>query len=102
MILTWAGKEPGEVSDIFKNPDPGNIQVFIDHAKKMITDFNKKYLGEKTVQLGLGPDVSYQVMISVMDGIRETMPDVVLISSEEAEARAKGTSIENKAEEKTQ
>jgi hypothetical protein len=91
LILTWAGREPGQTDDFFATPTDKPIQDFMAHSKKMIAEFAKKYPDEKTIQLGLGGDVPYQAMISTMDGIRELIPDIVLISNEEAEARAKAT-----------
>jgi len=89
LLMTWAGKTPGERSEII-GPDIVGAAL-VELSKKVITDFSEKYPGEKSLQLGLGSDVAYQDLVAVMDGAREHMPDIVLISYQEAEARARGT-----------
>jgi hypothetical protein len=53
-----------------------------------VRDFAKLNPKEKTLKVGLGGNLPFQNLISVMDGVRTTLPDVVLVSYNEAEARA--------------
>lgn len=93
LILTWAGKEPGEDARPYRAAtDPKkDVPELAALAGKMISDFHTKFPTEKSLQIGLGHDVEYQKLIAVMDGARENMPDIVLISYNEAESRARGT-----------
>ena len=88
LLLQWMGKEPGQFDGIVTADDPKALEkALLEKATDLTTRFTKKYPKETTVQLGLGPDVTYQNLINVMDGIREHLPDVVLISYQEAVAR---------------
>jgi hypothetical protein len=97
LVLSWAGATGGEISKDFQ-PDAGTdlaspktAQALLEFTKAAVGEFATKFPGEKSLQLGLGRDVAYQGLIAVMDGAREKMPDVVLISYDEAEARVRGT-----------
>lgn len=88
-VLFWAGAEPGEFTKMIpleKDPDLRR-KAILKTSKEMADEFLKKYPKEKTIQLGLGSQVSYQDMVSLMDGVRDVFPDIVLISPAEAEAR---------------
>jgi biopolymer transport protein ExbD len=96
MILTWTGKAPGEVNEIYKAEAPEKHNSGLQElSKRVLTDFTTKFPTEKTLQLGLGSNVAYQDLVSVMDGARDLLPDIVLISYNEAEARARGTDTES-------
>ena len=81
LLLTWVGESPGQ-SEATSTPD--KIE---DAVGRLVAKFKERYPNEETVQLGLMPGVSYQAMISTMDGVRAKLPDVVLISPEEAATR---------------
>jgi biopolymer transport protein ExbD len=94
MLLTWTGEHPGHAEKtVTVEPNKGDeTQNAVVHAiTDLITDFNTKYPKEKTIQIGLGEDVPYQHLVSIMDGSKEKLPDMVLFSYLEATARAKKT-----------
>lgn len=88
LKLTWTGKEPGEsVEQVATSQLDKEHTPLLKKAKSMSENFRKKYPEEKSIQLGLGRNVAYQSLVSVMDGIQEALPSVVLISYDEAEAK---------------
>jgi biopolymer transport protein ExbD len=94
ILLTWTGASPGHVEkDFTPDPaDPGQSQAnLLKITTDMITDFSNQYPKEKTIQIGLGEDVSYQNLITIMDGAKEKLPDMVLFSYLEATARVTRT-----------
>jgi biopolymer transport protein ExbD len=94
LILTWEGSEPGEVIETLelKNPKtaPDDIRI---KANTMLETFLKKNPDEKSIRLSMTPDTSYQYLISVMDGVRDRISDVVLTSYEEAQAKFVGAKL---------
>lgn len=92
LVLTWAGEKPGEAAETISSADiEAHRTELRDKAGKLAQKFAKDYPREKTLQLGLGGVVPFQDLISAMDGVREAMPDIVLISYAEAEVRANGS-----------
>ncbi|MBK7961141.1 MAG: hypothetical protein IPK04_07975 [Bdellovibrionales bacterium] len=57
----------------------------IQKVSELVFSFKEKFPAEKTMQLVLSPDLNYQEMISVMDGIRLHIEDIVLNSYKELE-----------------
>ena len=53
------------------------VSVFVD---------TKKFPEEKSILLGFSPQVTYQEVISAMDGAREELQDLVMVSWTEAQA----------------
>ena len=91
LVMVWAGRNPGQKSANIQSTDPEDRRLkLLENAKKFTSEFTKTYPGEKTIQIGLGSRVAYQELITVMDGVRDLMPDMVLISYGEAEARTGG------------
>ncbi|MBC7396063.1 MAG: biopolymer transporter ExbD, partial [Bdellovibrionales bacterium] len=77
LYLVWQGKTPGH--QVIK-VDPAEVSAKLT---ELLKTFAEKYPTEKTLQVSLDKEVNYQVLISVMDGSRELMPDVVLLSYHE-------------------
>ena len=91
LLLDWSGAKPGKVEKVVPmNPDDllGSQKALLDTTTEMIKNFSEKYPKEKTIQIGLGENVSYQNLITIMDGTKEKLPDMVLFSYQEAIARA--------------
>ena len=100
LLLVWGGEKPGERSERITECDPSaRRKQILEAAGKLMGEFSTTYPAEKSIQLGLGPDLPYQDLISVMDGTRgkagsdtESTPlDIVLISHAEAQARVLAT-----------
>ncbi len=81
LRLGWVGAEPGER---VRSVDSLELEK---SAREMAEEFTNLHPIEKTVQLGLEHGVSYQALVSAMDGLRGRLPDIVLISPDEAVAR---------------
>lgn len=85
-ILKWEGASPGTQKLEISNQALISPKKFVEDLKKMVTDFKKKFPQEKTIQISLKSYVPYQVLISVMDGVREGLPDIILTSYTSAES----------------
>lgn len=86
VILKWEGSRPGSDSihvdeDVFKEPSK-----IVTNIQDMIKKFKDAYPEERTIQIGMQSSIPYQWLISVMDGVREVMPDMVLTSYQMADA----------------
>lgn len=88
LLLSWVGESPGAES---RSVERAKVEA---EVQTLVEDFKKKFPRERTVQLGMAPTLGYQVLIHAMDGAREGLPDLVLISPEEAAARLSGKSEE--------
>lgn len=84
--LRWEGREPGHQQEIWDEGVWGNPETLV----KRVSDFLEKkrdiLVGEKTLQISLSADTELQILISVMDGSRAMLPDIVLNSNAEADA----------------
>lgn len=91
MTLHWAGKEPGESSEWISgsNLESSSSEV-VSTAKRIVQSFHDKYPAERSLQMGMSSEVPYQLLISTMDGARDLMPDIALISYDEALAFSQG------------
>lgn len=89
--MSWTGKAPGQMSqsiavqDLATKPD-----ALVEATHKLADQFHQRFPDEKTVRVGMSRELPYQYLISAMDGVRDAMPDLVLISYQESEARFKG------------
>ena len=77
LRLVWQGSEPGS------DQAEARQSTVASQLQTLIEKFALKYPAEKTLQVSLDRGVNYQVLISVMDGARALMPDVVLLSYQE-------------------
>ncbi len=77
--LSWGGQNPGQ------SQDAADGRTLLDVVRKQVGIFSKRYPEEKTLQVSLERTLPYQSLISVMDGAREHLPDIVLVSYHEAD-----------------
>lgn len=84
LLLQWSGEQPGELKA------SANAETLFVESRKLVEAFLEKHPGESTLQLGLSSRIPYQSLIRVMDGARERMPDIILLSHRETEARMGG------------
>ena len=91
LLLSWSGESPGEWAETLSLPEAPKERraALYKSASESIKKWKAKFPKEKTLELGLGAGVPYQDMITLMDGTIETLPDIVLISPEEVDARIK-------------
>jgi biopolymer transport protein ExbD len=84
--LKWGGDNPGKESLELPLDIQGADEAKIQAIKKLVDQFSSRYPNEKTIQVSLEKNLPYQWLITVMDGIREKLPDVVLLSYQQIEA----------------
>lgn len=60
-------------------------QELISKVSDIVVAFKEKFPEEKAIQLVMDPNLNYQELISVMDGIRSHVDDIVLNSYKELE-----------------
>lgn len=82
LQLKWQGERPSTlVEKVDRVPGDTNLEKNIrESSEKLASEFLDLYPQEKTIQVGLAEMVNYQVLISVMDGLKTRMQDVVLFS----------------------
>ncbi len=90
LVVSWKGAEPGEFKeDIARVASDKVNENLIILSTKLVSALLQKYPAEKSVQLSLASDVNYQELVSVMDGIRAKISEIVLLSYEESHAKAR-------------
>lgn len=86
--LEWKGAKPGaETAMVEPKNLVGRAMSVQDETRKIVQKFKKVYPSENTLQMSLSAEIPYQILISMMDGARELLPDVVLYSYTEVDAR---------------
>jgi biopolymer transport protein ExbD len=81
LTLRWSGSHPGQVSRDVRNPGNGDFSVALLHECEWIADyFARQFPTLTSVQIGFTANVVYQDVITVMDGVRKKVPDIVLMS----------------------
>jgi biopolymer transport protein ExbD len=84
IILKWTGSSPGTLSKKLDRTKPERYSQELQKiVEDLIADFAKKFPNEKSMQVALAERGTYQELISVMDGITKTVPDVVLLSPDD-------------------
>lgn len=86
MDLDWIGPKPDRLFIETDRIERNLVnKEYIEKVRQMVKEFKLRYPAENTLQLALDRDLSYQEMISIMDGARESMGDLVLNSYEEVQ-----------------
>jgi hypothetical protein len=84
VVLKWTGSSPGTSTKKIDRTKPERYSQELQKVvEELIADFAKKFPGEKSLQVALAERGTYQELISVMDGITKSVPDVVLLSPED-------------------
>jgi biopolymer transport protein ExbD len=84
--LEWLGEKPAHVAVEQARDNKRAInKELIQKVTSLVGEFKTKFPEEKTMQLTMGEELSYQEMIAVMDGIRPHFDDIVLNSYKELE-----------------
>ncbi len=87
IVLSWDGKKPDRiVKRVKRDPKNAPSEELRNTALAVAEEFNKKFPNEKTVLLGFSSNVTYQEMISTMDGARKVLQDLVMVSWTEAQS----------------
>ncbi|MBL7671728.1 MAG: biopolymer transporter ExbD [Bdellovibrionaceae bacterium] len=84
--LEWMSLRQESAKFIYPRDESKKVhRELIQKVSELVFSFKEKFPAEKTMQLVLSPDLNYQEMISVMDGIRLHIEDIVLNSYKELE-----------------
>lgn len=87
LKLRWSGKSPGSVVKKIDRSKPEQYSKDLERTvNELVADFAKKFPNEKSLQVGIAERGTYQELISVMDGITKSVPDVVLISPDDVKS----------------
>lgn len=82
--LEWLGEKPDRIFVEQPRADKKGLnEELILGVRGLVTEFKSRFPEEKTLQMTMSPELTYQEMIAVMDGIRSQMDDIVLNSYEE-------------------
>ena len=83
LVFCWGGQKPGTYSQVFSAT--ADIKMISVKATEFATNFKKQFGDETTVQVGLGKTLPYSNLVALMDAVRNQMPNVVLVSYEDAQ-----------------
>jgi biopolymer transport protein ExbD len=88
--LRWTGDKPGrEERALPRSQDViRRAQDIRQVSSSLAQTLKTRFPGEASVQIGLGPNINYQEVIAVMDGVREHFEDLILVSPQEAQEKA--------------
>jgi hypothetical protein len=87
MVLSWSGKKPDQITKrVLRDPNNGRSGSLEATTQGIVQEFKRLFPEEKTLLLGFSPQVTYQEMISSMDGARQEINDLVMVSWTEAKA----------------
>ena len=82
--MKWSGKNPGSTTKKMDRTQPERYSKELQGVvETMVADFAAKFPDEKSLQVGVSERGTYQELISVMDGITKSVPDVVLLSPDD-------------------
>jgi len=84
LQLSWSGSSPGAIKKTIARADFKTASAELeDKVNEMASEFIAKHEKEKSIQLALAEDAHYQELITVMDGLRKSIADIVLMSPDE-------------------
>jgi biopolymer transport protein ExbD len=87
VILTWEGTQPGKSKRELQTSKENEVlrSAEIKSAGEALTsEWVKNHPDEKTLMVGVSGSLPYQDIVSLMDGARTHLSDLVLISPAEA------------------
>lgn len=93
VFLRWSGEHAGqEERRLSESEDVSvNADQLVKAASELEGNFKKSYGTQSSIELGFSAGINYQDMVSVMDGVRDKIQDIVLVSYRETEALDKAT-----------
>lgn len=84
LSLKWAGAHPDGIKRLVeRRPDNSRSKELEDTVHELVTQLKAQYPEEKTLQMAVSENTTYQELISVMDGARHKMQDLVLLSPDD-------------------
>lgn len=89
LSLKWAGEKPDMLWTEVKRKDPNILSEELkSRAAELASEFASRFPNEKNIQLAFSAESSFQEMVTTMDGIREYLDNIVLLSPEEVESNS--------------
>lgn len=86
LRLSWGGSAPGTRTSDVRPADGVSAKSEVQaKARELAAEFKKLNGAEKTLKIALSAQLPHQYLIAVMDGVKEFLPDVVLLSHADAE-----------------
>lgn len=87
MVMAWNGKSPDRMMKrVLRDPKNQRSEALQATTQGVVQEFKRMFPQEKALMLGFSPKVTYQEVISVMDGARQEINDLVMVSWTEAQS----------------
>jgi biopolymer transport protein ExbD len=85
LRLEWLGNRPGSLKEnVLRGQAGEKNKALLEAVREMTEKFKNQYPNENTLQLALAENMTYQEMISIMDGALLNIKDIALSSYTEA------------------
>jgi biopolymer transport protein ExbD len=85
LRLEWLGKNPGSFKEnVLRANSNKKNKAMLETVREMTEKFKARFPNENTLQLALAENMTYQEMISIMDGALLNIQDIALSSYSEA------------------
>ena len=85
LRLEWLGNNPGSYKEnVLRGKPNEKNKAMLEAVKEMTEKFKARYPNENTLQLALAENMTYQEMITIMDGALLNIKDIALSSYTEA------------------
>ncbi len=85
--LKWGGATPGSLNRKMERTKPEQYSKELEQlSNEIAAEFARKFPNEKSLQIALAERGTYQELISVMDGVTKSVPDVVLLSPDDVKS----------------
>ena len=85
VSLRWEGASPGGKTERVPLASlEADRTALLTAALKLLTEFKLNFPKEQTIQLALQGDLAFQYLIDLMDASRDQLPDIVLLSPDDA------------------
>ncbi|OYZ21447.1 MAG: hypothetical protein B7Y39_09290 [Bdellovibrio sp. 28-41-41] len=82
--LKWSGNTPGSTVKKVERTKPERYSQSLQKTvEDVVAEFAKRFPDEKSLQVAVAERGTYQELISVMDGVTKSVPDVVLLSPDD-------------------
>lgn len=85
LLLKWFGANPGQLIRTLKASSNNYDQNLKTNTTEIIKEFRATHPDENQLQLGWQKDITYQSVLTVVDGTMLEVKDLVFISPEESE-----------------
>lgn len=82
LVLKWDGVKPGMTSKTVQRERQRSTELEKIIAE-MTAEFKNTYPSEKSIQIGLSKTANFQETVSIIDGVKKNIPDVVMNSYNE-------------------